>query len=408
MPTQPPRKLRLATVITAMTYGGAQRILIDYLSRMPDWVENHVYGVYPGEMADFLRERNIPITELDYRGKNTWRAIWPLRGELRKFRPHIVHTHLGKADFVGRAAARLAGVPVVVTTVHNKDDWKENGLLNFIDNQSLRLADEVIAVAGATQEYLLEKGFYDPRRLRISYARVELRDRFATTEVPEERRRALWQELELPEDALLSIQVGRFYPQKAQEITIQAMARLHKQGRPEWRPHVVLFAGEGPQWEEQKALAAKLLPAGAYRFLGNRRDVEDLLKISDVYVMPSRWEGAPLALQEAFAAGLPAVCSDIPSMSEVIESCGGAVIFPMDDARAMADRWLVLLQDEALRRQLGERARINALKQWDIRHLCKEYLKTYADACRRSRRLSRRDVPLQLYKYLRVKPTGAS
>lgn len=387
----PKKTLRLSTVITAMTFGGAQRILIDYLSLMPDWIEKEVIGVYPGDMAKMLRDRGIKITEYDYRGKDTWKAIAPLRRHFLETRPHLVHTHLGKADFVGRTAARLAGVPAVVTTVHNKDDWKEMPLLNFIDNLNMKLADEIIAVANATRDYLLEKG-HNGKNLRVCYARVELRDRFATLEVPEDRRRKLWEELSLPPDVILSIMVGRMYPQKAQETSLRALAQLPKTDR----PHVLLLAGDGPQRAQQEALAREILPPESYRFLGNRHDVEDLLKVSQVYVMPSRWEGAPLALQEAFAAGLPAVISDIPSMSEVQESCRGGLVFPVDDPAAMAQAWFRLLQDEGLRRELGTRARQAALANWDIRMLCQDYLRTYADVCSRPGKFKAGELPEEL------------
>src|SRR5690606_17708121 len=169
-------------------------------------------------------------------------------------------------------------------------------------------------------------------------------------------------------------------------------------------PHVLLMAGDGPQRVEHEAEAKRILKPEVYRFLGNRRDIEDLLRFSDVYVMPSRWEGAPLALQEAFAAGLPAVISDIPSMSEVSESCGGAITFPMDDPAGMAAKWNLMLQDEELRKRLCVNARTNALEKWDIRILCDEYLKCYADNCKRSKKLRQEDVPEELFEYLKVKP----
>src|SRR5690606_35176283 len=169
-------------------------------------------------------------------------------------------------------------------------------------------------------------------------------------------------------------------------------------------PHVLLMAGDGPQRVEHEAEAKRILKPEVYRFLGNRRDIEDLLRFSDVYVMPSRWEGAPLALQEAFAAGLPAVISDIPSMSEVSESCGGAITFPMDDPDAKAAQWRRVLTDEELRKTLCRNARENALAKWDIRILRDEYLKCYADVIKRTGKIPVSEVPPQLFEYLNVKP----
>ncbi|CAN5328260.1 N/A [soil metagenome] len=382
-----------------MTYGGAQRILIDYLTRLPAWVEPEVVALYPGAMAEFLRERNIPVIEHNFRGKNTWKAVGELRRHFRKTRPHIVHTHLGKADFVGRIAARLARVPVLIGTCHNLDDWKMKPVLNFLDNQTMNLTDEMIAISRATRDFLRERGFKG-KHLRISYARVELRDRFASTTITDELRGKLTEELRIPKGAVVTIMIGRMYPQKAHDVALRALAKIADLPQ----PHVFIMAGDGPLRQEHEELAAQLLPAGNYRFLGNRPDVENLLKISDVYLMPSRWEGAGLALEEAFAAGLPAVISDAPGMSEVAESCGGAISFPVNDVDALAAQWRRVLTDGSLRQSLRGNARENALAKWDIRILRDEYLKCYAEVIRRTGRIKEADLPPELFEYINVQP----
>jgi glycosyltransferase involved in cell wall biosynthesis len=393
------KKLRLSTVITAMTYGGAQRIIIDLHRVMPDFIEPEVIGIYPGGMTKFLLEQNVPVTEFDYRGKNTWKGIPALVAHYRKHRPDVVMTHLGKADFVGRAAARLTRVPIVISCIHNMDDWKEKPLLNWLDNQSLRMADGILCVSKAAKNYLVKHGQH-PDRIRVSHDRGELRDRFRDNTISDAQRRAYRDEFHISDDTLVSIMVGRMYPQKAHEVMLRALAALVKEDL--GRPHVVLIPGDGPQRAEQEALARELLPAESYRFLGNRDDIPALLAFSDVYVMPSRWEGTPLALQEAFACGLPAIVSDIPSMSEVVEDCQGALIFPVEDHAAMAREWKRMLLDPELRRELGARARDKAFAHWDIRNLRDEYFKYLAEVCLQRNTIPRAELPKGLLDFLDV------
>lgn len=393
------KKLRLSTVITAMTYGGAQRAVADLHGVLPGFIEPEVIGLYPGGMTKLLRERDIPVLEFDYRGKNTWKAVPALVRHYRDNPPDIVMTHLGKADFVGRAAARIAGIPIVITCVHNIEDWKEKPILNFLDHWSLKLADGILCVSYAAKQYLIKKG-ERAENIRVSHDRGELRDRFANIEISREQREIYRREFDIPEGALVSITVGRMYPQKAHEVMIRALARLIREDL--GRPHVMLIPGDGPLLDQHKQLAAELLPPEAYRFLGNRDDIPGLLAFSDVYTMPSRWEGTPLALQEAFACGLPAVVSDIPSMAELVDDCRGALIFPSENDEAMAQAWKRLLLDEDLRRELGTSARRNALANWDIRNLRDEYFKYIAEICRDSKRIPRERIPDGLREFLEV------
>lgn len=368
--------LRLATVITGMTYGGAQRILVDYLTRLPAGVQCEVFCLYPGPLSKQLVDAGIPVTEWDLRGVASLKALPRLIREFRRFRPQIVHTHLGKADFVGRPAARLAGVPIVITTSHNREDWKLQPVLNALDNWSLRLADRIITVSGGVKEFLIERGA-PADRLRVCHARSELRDRFAEKDISPARRDHLKSALQIPNDSIVSIMVGRMYPQKAHETALDAMAKLRPTA-----PHVLLLAGDGPLRGELEEQGKKLGISDQLRFLGNRDDVPDLLRFADIFVMPSRWEGAGIALMEAHAAALPAVITDIPAMREVAEDCQGSLASPVDDSVGLARNWQTLLGDAQLRRKLGDFARDRALANWDIRHLVQTHLDIYREILR--------------------------
>ncbi len=397
MPSQ--RKLRLSTVITAMTFGGAQRILVDYLTRLPKWIETEVLTLYPGPMSEMLRNEGIPVYESNLHGVGSLRAIPRWTKHFKDSKPDIVHTHLGKADLCGRLAARRAGVPVVLTTSHNSEHWKKNPALNAIDNWSLRQADGILAVSNEVKRFLVERG-QPAAKIQVSYARAELRDRFREAEVSADVRRRLREELEVAEGALVSIMVGRMHPQKAHEVAFQAMAKLPATDA----QHVLVLAGEGPLRPQHEAEARRLGIDGNVRFLGNRADVENLLRFADVFVMPSRWEGAPLALMEAHGAGLPAVVSDIESMSEVVNDCAGALVGKVDDPDSIAGKWAELLADGELRKKLGTRARERALENWDIRGLRDEWLDYYRNLARGSQSLKKEDLPTE---FLGEVPNGA-
>lgn len=383
------KKLRMAHVITAMTVGGAQRMLIDLLRVMPPWVESRVYTLYRGEMAAELTASGIAVEEFDYKGVRSLLAIPRWVGRFRDFKPHIVHTHLGKADLTGRTAAFLARVPVIVTTCHNTDDWKDKPHLNFLDNLSMKPANAVICISEGVTDFLVDHGF-DRKRTRLSFVRSDLVGRFGEGTTDRDARADTRRELGIADDALVTIMVGRFYPQKAHDVALRALARLQKDGVTN---HVMVLAGDGPLRPEMEALAREILAPDSYRFLGNRKDIPRLLAASDVYLMPSRWEGFGLALAEACAAGLPSVVSDVVGMKELADSCGASLYVPPEDEEALAREWGRLLADGELRARLGGEGKKNAIGKWDVRTMAGEYLGIYADLCRASKRIDKDALP---------------
>ncbi len=380
-------KLRVIHAITALTYGGAQRSLIDFILAYPPWVESRVVSLYPGPMAEQLTAHGIEVIEDNLKGPASLRAIPRWHRLFRKWQPHVVHTHLGKADVCGRLAAWAAGVPVIVTTSWNIEDWKENPILNAIDNATLAPATGVIACSRRVKRFLVRKGLRADR-IRVSLGRAELRDRFKSATLEPAREEELRRELRIDKSTLVSLMVGRFYEQKAHDVALEALACVRLPN------HILAMAGDGPLRQEMEALAARLGVADRTRFLGNRADVADLLRLADLFVMPSRWEGSPLALGEACAAGLPSLISDIPSMDEVARLGGGSVTVPKDNPAALATAWESLLADDRRRRTLGRRARRRGLRLLDVRTMTEEYLGYYADLwASRPSRLRRLDVP---------------
>lgn len=368
-------------------------MLIDLLGAMPPWVDSRVYTLYPGVLTGELRALDIPVDEDQLRGVASLRAIPRLAAKFREFKPHIVHTHLAKADFTGRLAGSRARVPIVMSTAHNLEEWREKPLLNLLDKFSRRSADAVIAIAQGVADFQMEHGL-PAHKLRISYVRSNLAGRFAPECGLEEKAREIRSELGLSEETLVTVMVGRMDPQKAHDVAIEALAGMDAASL--GRPHVLLFAGDGPLRSAHEQLAKDRLPDGACRFLGIRRDIPALLTLADVYLMPSRWEGLGLALAEACAAGLPSVVSDVPGMEELARSCGGSLFVPPEDAGALASEWKKLLLDENLRRELGERARQNALEKWDIQLMAREYLEIYAGLCANSAGIDPSTLPGEL------------
>ncbi len=307
------------------------------------------------------------------------RELWRV---LREERPDVLHTHNPKPGLYGRIVGRLAGVPIVVNTVH--------GLYAAPDD---RLAKRVLvyvleAVAARFSDAELVQNPEDLarlRRYRIS-PRAELLGngvdltRFDPDRVPADRRARLRAELGVRDDQVVVGTVGRLVREKGYPELVAARdtrARLEPD-----RFVLVCVGGDDP--EKADRLAPELLEAarvGGVRLLGHRDDVDEILSTFDVFVLASHREGFPRAAMEAAAMGLPIVATDIRGCREVVEPGVNGTLVPVRDAVALAAA-LGELADPERRAQWGRASRDVAARRFDERDVVRKVLAAYAAVAR--------------------------
>ena len=258
-------------------------------------------------------------------------ALWRMARHLRRGRPHVVHTHSSKAGILGRAAAALAGVPVIVHTPHAfafqmRTGRAQRALYLALERWAARRTTCLVAVSHAEAARAAAAG-YSPTRVAV----IDTGDTPAAALCPAEGA-ALRRELGIDAAAPLVLFAGRLVAQKAPEVLVRAAVAV-LQSMPD---AVFLLAGEGPL---RPALEEEIRRAGrdtSIRLLGHREDVPRLLAGANAFALPSRWEGFPYALLEAMNAGLPVVGADIPPLREVVRPGENGTLVPPDDAGALA------------------------------------------------------------------------
>lgn len=295
-------------------------------------------------------------------GRRLPARVRALRRRLAAERPDLLHTMLFAADLVGRFAAAGTPVPVLSSVVQTSydparwetlrlgrlkrravmaaDGWTARHLTAHLHAVSRPVARHAIAALGvaADRVTVVERG-RDPRRL--GEPGVERRERV---------RRALG----VAPGAAVVLNVARQEPAKGQEHLLAAAARLLPR-RPDL---VVLIAGRsGTASTRLEGLHGELGLGAGVRFLGHRDDVPDLLAAADLLAVTSSVEGMPGAVLEAMALAVPVVAFDIPTVAEVAERDGSALLVPPGDDAALAGGIARLLDDPDLARRLGRRAR---------------------------------------------------
>ncbi|MCW2599992.1 MAG: glycosyl transferase group 1 [Frankiales bacterium] len=273
---------------------------------------------------------------------------------LRDDRTDVLHTSLMHANILGAAAGRLAGVPVVSSLHGTLDDTGHHRRhVRLLEAAALRWgAKRVIAVGDAVAEEHsarlggrridVVRNAVPPgvRMTRQERARVRLGVGVATT------------------DRLL-LTVGRLSPEKGQDHLLSALPTVigHHPAA------TLLVVGEGPRLPALQAHAAALGVAGSVRLLGNRDDVPSLLAAADVFVSSSLYEGLPLAVLEAMAAGLPIVATSVGELPSVL-GCGRGVLVPPSSPGALAT---------AITELLDRPARMEALARMGPRYICEHH-----------------------------------
>ncbi len=348
----PARRIRLLYVVNNFVAGGAERHLLEMWRGLDrDRFEVAIACFHRiGQFTPDVEALGLPIHVLGVPGRiyapAGWRGLLRLVNVIHAFRPDIVHGYLQGPNLFAALAGRACGVPVVAVAKRNVDAFETPRQVT-LQRIAHRLATHVTAVSAAVAETSVALGV--PReRVTVILNGVDV-SRFGVA--PATRA-----ELGLEEGVPVIGSVGCLEPRKDYGTLLEALARLTADGR---RAQLVI-AGEG---RLRDALTAQARALGlAVRFLGERRDVERLLPVMDVFVLSSRQEGIPNALLEAMAAGRPCVATRVGGVPEVMADGRTGWIVPPSDPAVLAGALAEALADprEAARRGAAARAEVIA------------------------------------------------
>jgi glycosyltransferase involved in cell wall biosynthesis len=370
-------KIHVLQLIDGLNMGGAEVLLRDLsagLQADPGFRVSVGYST-PGPLVEEVAALGVPLTRLPRMARVDPSLLARMVGLMRRDRPDVVHTHLFKSDFHGRAAARIVGVPAVVSTLHNLDDWANKPVLARAYGTTVRFADKLIAVSDEVRAFYIERVKIPPAMVQTILNGVPLA-KFAGQE---QAGRALRAELGIAQDAPLVGIVGRLAPQKDHATFLEAARHIHA-ALPQAR---FLIVGAGELREQLGAQAAALGLGQAAIFAGIRKDVPAVLAALDVQVFSSRWEGLPVALLEGMAAAKPLVATAVGGVpSAIADGTTGLLVQPGDTA-GMADACLRLLQDGALRANIGEAARARVEARYSIDAMVRQTIEIYEQVLRR-------------------------
>lgn len=366
-------KMRICHVITRMIVGGAQEntlyTILGHLRKGHEVVL--VTGPSPGREGKLLQNVDFPafetvelpnlVRELD--PVNDVKAYFKLKQFFRERKFDVVHTHSSKAGIIGRIAARNAGIPVVVHTVHGQafhpyeKGWK-NAIYKASERFAARYCDKIFAVAQAMIDQCVEAKIAPRDKYMVVYSGMDTSAFANAVREPELRSK-----LNIPENARVIATLARLFPMKGYEFIVPAAARIIR----EFPDTHLLLIGDGPLYHGLKARAAELGLLEHFHFVGlvPPARVHRYLAQADLLWHLSLREGLPRSVVQALATGIPAVGFRLDGTPEVIKDGETGYCVTPGDENEVVEATRKLWLDPAAARRMGETGKQRVLEQFD-------------------------------------------
>ena len=310
------------------------------------------------------------------------RAFFQLKALMRTREYQVVHTYTATPGFLGRMAARLVAVPVIL---HHQAGWNGGDLASLSEKMLYRPL-EFLATLASTRSICVSHAIFDQAR---KYHLVPLRklvticNGIDPTEFVEAKSSTLRQELGISKDTLVIGNTGRLGPQKDNQTLIRAMA--HLRSLVPGRPIILLLAGGGPDRRMLEHIVHSLGLGEQVRLLGFRGDIPAFLAGLDIFVSPALWEGLSISLMEAMAAAKAIVTTSIPPNAELIEHEVTGLLVAPKSPKQVAEAIAQFVQEPRLAQRCARAARQRLLKHYTIDRMFQETWELYLNLLAKKR-----------------------
>ena len=351
------KRVKVAHIITRLELGGAQQNTL-YCCQNHDRKKYDVLlisgagGYLDPEARKVQNCKTYLLPELTHPIRPWWdlKALGRLQQILKDEKVDLVHTHSSKAGILGRLAAKRAGVPCIIHTVHGWGFYPgqfflPRWLYQVLERWAARFTDVIITVSdenrrtglaagiGRPEQYRVIHSGIDPKRYQLSF----LKARHARKKLKSEGR---------PTVLVLS----NFKNQKSPMDVVEVAAVLKKK-----LPYVLfLWAGDGPLFQQTEKTMRERGLEGNFYLLGWREDVAELFAASDTLLLSSLYEGLPRVVLQAMAAGKPVVATKVSGTPEAVKDRVTGFLHPPHDINAMAESLFNLLSNPPLGRKMGK------------------------------------------------------
>ncbi|MGB9715901.1 MAG: glycosyltransferase [Thermodesulfovibrionales bacterium] len=371
------KRIRILEIYTNSNIGGVQQHILSLLKEYNREIVSPLFCCFgkKGEIGVEIEKLGIDCIFLDrpkYK-RFSLSIIIDLYNLMKKKEINVVKTHNYYANLYGRLSALMAGVPVKIASVQIDYHRKDKSIIRRIVNNLLsKITDKVVAISESVKMDILKYDHVPEDKVTVIYNGID-GDRFSGIE-----KNLIRSELGISPETLVIGTVGRLVFQKGHQYLLEAISKL--KGR---IPRLMLLiVGDGRLKDELKDYAKALNISQDVLFLGNRRDIPEILSAIDIFVFPSLWEGLGMALIEAMAAGKPIIATDIPPIREIVNSEKVGILVPPKNSNAIADSIEFLFHNKNFAENLSNAARERVFTTFHIKTTARQYTELFENILR--------------------------
>ncbi len=356
-------------MIDDASLGGGQMhvlLLAKYLSESK--FEVSIATESQGWLVDAANALKIPLYQTNISNKLTWQAFKEVHQLLKTEQFDIIHTHGGTAGFWGRLLSSIfSKSSKIIHTYHGLHYLKNTNLkskiFQIIDQILLSITDQTICVCHADYISGLNAKVVSSNSSTIIYNGIEI-DKFSEI-LDKEKSQKIFN---IDNEKFIFGNVARLHEQKGHKILLQAFAKIVKSHN---NAHLLII-GDGELKEELISLTENLGISDKVKFLGKRSDICEFLAAIDIFVLPSLWEGQPIALLEALAMGKPCIASAVNGIPEIINHGVNGYLVNPNDIDNLYQAIVLLMSDHKLCEQLCNHGKITISDKFSAQNMANE------------------------------------
>jgi len=386
-----PRKIKVAHIIARMITGGADENTLFTIEGLNK--EKYEIDLITGEEfnKDILNKvKNHPFDIIQIKGLK-WKlnflhdpiVLLKLIKLLKGKHYDIVHTHTTKAGILGRIAARIVGVPVIVHGLHGSTfEAFNSGLLNWLlflfERLTGRFTDAYVSVSGVLSEKYIERGIGKKENYHTVYSGMELEIFYGVRgKINCRKKRG---ELGIDAGDFVIGNVARLETRKGHQFLLDAFKNVV--GEQKYSQVKLLIIGEGNKRKYLENYVKELNLEDKVIFTGYREDVEELMALMDIFVLTSLREGLPRVLVQAAAVGMPSIAFNVDGVPEIIKDNYNGFLVKVKDVEQLENRIVKYMNNKELVLLHGQKGREFIENKWSIKGMIDRIDKIYQDLVR--------------------------
>jgi glycosyltransferase involved in cell wall biosynthesis len=353
--------------------GGVENLILEICKKLDKNKVSPLVIVFQkdGKLQNEFAKENIPVFIVEKGSGLAYIMPFKLANLFKKNKIDLVNTHNQGAWLYGGIAAKLAGIPLLQTE-HTTYAYlpKKAQRWNLLEFGLSLLTQQINTVSKSVADYMIHKEHISKNKIKIIYNGIDPHRYEVKFDVVLKKEK-----LGIKESEIIIGNIASLSDKKDQSTLLKAFQLVTKQ-----IPNIkLLIAGEGCLRNELINLSKDLGLENKVSFLGNRRDIPELLQTFDLFVLSSIMEGFPIVLLEAMAAGLPIIATDVDGNSEsVIHGETGLIVKPRD-INEMANAIIQLLTNKEKAQQMGEAGKKRVKEKFTFEKMMQEYERIYLD-----------------------------